>query len=1147
MGATVGPFVLGDLIAHGGMGNVYRAQHAVEGYSAAIKVVDPQAGTNDALLREVRATASLNHPAVVVVYDYGEVSEVASRATNSELAAGSLWFAMELADAGTLEDLQSVDHWGVVRHVVLEILDALAHAHARGLIHRDLKPANILLQHRTEGLGLLVADFGIAHIGDSTGAPSTPDKFSAPAAGTPRYMAPEQIEGRWRDQGPWTDLYALGCVAWELVTKKPLFGHESAVAVAFAHLSDPVGPFEPAFEVPEGFEDWLRVLLSKHWRDRYQRAAHAAYALAQLSPAPSSVPPELLTRTLATDPAQLPTLGTMELAATIPLPSVELRAIRSADRDRATGLDMRPIGVPPDWRHSRPPKPLGGNMGLALFGLRDVPLMGRESARDNLWHGLFEAARSRQASATVLAGGEGLGKSKLLRWLAVRAEELGVATVIAATHSRLASSTSGLEHGFARHLGCVGLDFDAALRRLEEVCPPDMDRAPLAALVSAAARQTLRFTSPTERYAIFEAYLRAQAQRGPLLLAIDDTQWGADALALVQHLWHRLETTPDLPLHVLLTVRPGELNEHPLAAKRLRALREHERTSSLELDPLESEAHVALIREHVGLAPELAERLVAAAGANTNYSLCVIADLVQREELILSGRGYELVGEPVFPAGLHAAWDARIERFCAEFPSPATVAEALEAAAALGTDVDWIEWQAVCTARGLGPIERIGARLIDCGIAVSTDVGFMFTQSAVVEALAQRTGGARRRELHRDCAAVIELAAATGASAAERRALHLLRGEDIPAAARELRVAIDERLATSAYDEAVMLADAYLNAGGGSTEETLVVRARRADALRYLGRSDAAEAEANAILTAAATDQLVRGRAEGLRVLAGLAHSRGDPRLGVQRYDEAFRCFERAQDSLGMARCAHGRGWLLLNASRFAAARIDFMRGLELARMAQAANDTAWSRQGLAEATLYSGKIDEAEQAALLALREFELLGSRSGQGMALASLANVARERNLVPDAREGYDRAVRLLQSLQSPLAGFALLHRVVLELTMGDDDALRDAIERCKTQPLPVAFRLVAALGACVVEGAERAGSCGAARGSGFDATPDDLALSSGAGPPARSRDGYSCAGDGGDCSSRFGRIGLLSLLELRSHHLTLGGVQLAGLLQ
>jgi serine/threonine protein kinase/tetratricopeptide (TPR) repeat protein len=282
-GIRLGSFVLERPIARGGMAEVWRGVHVGEDMPAAIKVLTGPRARDEAFVRalknEINAVARLDHPGIIVLYDRGEVTAEAAAQSEGRLSKGSPWFAMEMCSHGALSPRRFPLPWHTTRLLLLSLLDALAHAHARGVVHRDLKPGNILLSAPDDPRpGLKLSDFGIAQALEA-------DAGVADAhSGTPRYMAPEQFAGRARAIGPWTDLYALGCIAFQLATGSPPFSGD-ALRLAVAHSHDPVPAMRSVDEsFPPGYEAWVLRLLEKEPRDRFRVAADAAWALLQLAP-----------------------------------------------------------------------------------------------------------------------------------------------------------------------------------------------------------------------------------------------------------------------------------------------------------------------------------------------------------------------------------------------------------------------------------------------------------------------------------------------------------------------------------------------------------------------------------------------------------------------------------------------------------------------------------------------------------------------------------------------------------------------------------------------------------------------------------------------------------------------------------------------
>lgn len=292
----LGPFDLERPIGRGGMAEVWLGVHRRQQQRVAVKVLTGERAREEAFIRalknEIHNVARLHHPGIILLFDTGEVDDVAERVTGGRFAAGSPWFAMELASHGALSPKRLPLPWPTTRMLLLSLLDALSHAHARGVIHRDIKPGNILLCAPDDPRpGLKLTDFGIAApLGDHIDGEAEQGRLS----GTPRYMAPEQFQARWRDFGPWTDLYALGCIAYQLATGKAPFSGD-ALRLAIAHCHDEPEPPQPKIAgFPEGFDAWVLRLLEKEPQRRFACAADAAWALLKLAAGPEEHEPTVV-------------------------------------------------------------------------------------------------------------------------------------------------------------------------------------------------------------------------------------------------------------------------------------------------------------------------------------------------------------------------------------------------------------------------------------------------------------------------------------------------------------------------------------------------------------------------------------------------------------------------------------------------------------------------------------------------------------------------------------------------------------------------------------------------------------------------------------------------------------------------------------
>src|SRR6202162_6395968 len=240
----------------GGMANVYLAEDEVLGRRVAIKILnDRHAGDDqfvDRFRREAKNAASLSHPNIVSIYDRGE-------------AEGTYYIAMEYLDGRSLKELiltRGPAPLNVAIEYVRQILSALRFAHRHGIVHRDIKPHNVLV----DGEGRVkVTDFGIARAGTSqmteTGS----------IVGTAQYLSPEQARGGEVDQR--SDLYSLGIVLYELLTRKTPFEGDTPVEIAMKHLSNaPKPPSKLRPDIPEELDMVVLRALAKNPDDRYQSA-----------------------------------------------------------------------------------------------------------------------------------------------------------------------------------------------------------------------------------------------------------------------------------------------------------------------------------------------------------------------------------------------------------------------------------------------------------------------------------------------------------------------------------------------------------------------------------------------------------------------------------------------------------------------------------------------------------------------------------------------------------------------------------------------------------------------------------------------------------------------------------------------------------
>jgi serine/threonine-protein kinase len=258
----VGKFELHELIGEGAMGIVWKAYDSVLRRYVALKILSRPGRTADArarFLREARAAAALQHPNIVTIYDLGE-------------ADGQLFIAMELVDGHDLSTHITLREPLALERkldIVLEVLQGLGYAHERGVIHRDIKPSNVRVA--SDG-AVKIMDFGIARLqsADATG--------SGAIVGTPTYMAPEQITNGAIT--PATDLFAVGCLLYELLSYCKPFAGETVHGVLYQVLTTDPKPLRAvAPSIPAALERVVAKALSKVPEERYETARQMQAAL----------------------------------------------------------------------------------------------------------------------------------------------------------------------------------------------------------------------------------------------------------------------------------------------------------------------------------------------------------------------------------------------------------------------------------------------------------------------------------------------------------------------------------------------------------------------------------------------------------------------------------------------------------------------------------------------------------------------------------------------------------------------------------------------------------------------------------------------------------------------------------------------------
>lgn len=959
-----GPFDLVRSIGRGATGEVWRGRHHDRRWPVAVKILSPEQNADrrfHALIaEEIRSVAALDHPNVVRVVGAGVLGPEAESVAQGAVRDESPWFAMELAEGGTLEALCGGLPWNQCRAILLSLLDALAHAHARGVVHLDLKPANVLLRSLPDGRrSVLLTDFGLSRLVARAAG-------RAQIAGTPQYMAPEQFRGESRDFGPWTDLYAFGCLAVHLLQGSPPFPGEGLEAQQAGHLDLPIQPLRARMPVPSEVRPWLERLLQKTPRDRYQRAADAAWGLRQL--------PENIEGLAAEFDDEGEPLSAMTVVLSIeeapgseptPMPRILAEGGRLADRPP----------IPEDWRPPVPPR-LDVDLAdaaLSLFAMRRPPLVGRDAERDRLWALLQEVVERGDPRVACIAGAPGSGKTALARWLCERAHELGAATIFDGAMG--ADGQHGLRAMVARHLHLEGLDPEEARVRVRAMVPAlDDDVVEDLAILVAEHGVAL---SAAERVGCVAALVSAIAALRPVIVHVEpESPSSREGRLLV-----RVLSSVPAPVLVLCDLATGEVD--PVLPS----------PSLVSLGPMSDAEVTALLDALVPLRPSLRARVVELAGGNPDLAVRLVADRIEQDALVAVDSGYDLRPGTrlALPDRLARTYADRIASVVPGLGGPERTA--LCAAAILGsTD----RWDRVCAAAGdvdpVALVPKLGGL-----VRPLPDLGFAHPAIPLL-----------LREGWADLAAAEVALAALEGQVVSPGLLGplLLRAGRMAEAARPLLLGAEEAFEAGDLDRALDLADrrVELQRGLGHDPEgpdavaDALLRARIAWAA---GRPFAELADR--AVTLAENHAQVAAAAEARLLVAAAAHESGDDAPARKALRKALDGFLSVDDPVGAARVLCAGGDLARSAGDLEAAANLYKRAASRMAGRDDARIGALIHTGSAAVNLARGRPEEAETELLATLHAVRAAGAVSAESEVLCALGDTARTsgRSAAADAR--------------------------------------------------------------------------------------------------------------------------------------------------
>jgi eukaryotic-like serine/threonine-protein kinase len=1030
-------------LGRGGMGVVYLCRDVVTGDRVALKRLrSPEKGAirpeeNWWFHQEARAVALLDHPAIVRARDFGQ------------LADGSPFFVMDVLPGRSIHEWMHTTHlpWGVIWAAVDQVLAGLAHAHARGVIHGDLKPSNIMLDLATSGKGprAFLLDLGLAwlreyrHDSRLDGA-RAPEVAVHSGAGTVGWVAPEQIRRQAALVGPATDLYALGCVMYRVLSGREVFeGNAQDVLRAHKRTTVPL-PSLPDDVPAQAGAFVVRLLEKKPW-NRYEFAADARRAWMRIRPPHAATLEEIV-------------LGT-------------------------PGARVAPAAY-------------ARSLAPGILSLRAPMLVARQEEREQLWAAVENVAADRSRQELIaLIGEAGVGKSRVVEWLCAEVHEHGRMLPLRARYGRIPTPLDGITAAINAHFGLQGADRSAveqALITRWEVGKDDDEALTWVAATAEWLRPTApgvvaplgpsgkRFVldRPELRFIVIKRVLERLSRDRPVLLWLDDLHYASPNT--FETLSRLRRDAADLPLLVVATARSETLSTDLDAALRMEAMRAEWGGKVLELEPLGTEDTEALLRTALPLHDDAVKRAVEQSRGNPLFALQLVYAWAGGGYLTLDDGKYcvperALQGRAITTAEL---WDERVRAI------PTELRLSAYAAAALGDDIRGDVLKTLCTALGMDSRDALVALTRAQILLAAGNDQFRWPHALLQEHLLERV---QERD---DAPAIHRLASnalARHPSVGSRRIMkhrvqNLLKAGDDDTAAK-LMFDFIRGSWRRGRDTAATLRDLEMLEGRLTGAHAAEGALWRAESLRYIGQLEEARSEAEAARRSFERAGDTASEASALRLLGNIASDLAQPARGRALVVKALQLYEKLGDSAGRAQAEvvlgeidyllgdHARGRTTLKKALQRCTEVGdvmgraqclillalieetlgaFERGRELLGRARGEFDGIGYRLGLAQCDLALGHADH---------RAFDFAGARARALAARASFLEVQNprgeagcERLLAMIALDWDDReiaeaharvALRIYERLQDPwgqLEARLLLAQVAL--ARGDNGA-------------------------------------------------------------------------------------------------------------
>lgn len=999
------------ILGEGGMGIVYRCTDLSSQETVALKrvVVPDVAHAEEYVMwfyKEARALAALDHPSIVGARDFGRLRD------------GSPYLAMDLAPGASLHDLSHAGlNWPTIWHIVDQILGALAHAHARGIIHGDLKPSNVLIEEVESQPPLVhMLDFGLAWLKSDThderlDGEKLPEFKPHAGAGTPGYMAPEQIQHEQHHVCGATDLYSLGCILYRLLSRTPPFTGTPKELLR-QHAYSEVPRLLPVFPIPEGVVDFVARLLEKKPWDRWEFAAGARKDWSAFRPQQADPQDFVLPRIRPSQVRPLPP-GTGYVGRNPQL---------DADTERTAGL----------------------------LNIRQSPLVGRQEIRqtlreicDEVIDGIGPPHR-----LIILVGPAGSGKSRIAEWLFQSVHEEGSMIPLWARYRPVRGPLDGIVGAVTRYYNFERADRDTIERSLLQRWHIKKNDKVGRTWVAGAAEwlrpagpvtdaplgpSGVRFTLDTlaTRRTVSRHVVRRLGEGQKILFWLDDLHNASESTFEGFQRMHAEDA--DRSYVIVATVRAEEVHLGTPAAERLRQLREKMDGVAIDVTPLEPETTRELLKKSLLLEDDAVEEAARRSRGNPLFALQQLHAWALEGNMMLRDGVYRVPPEvlAVRPKTTAELWDSRLAAVPAEYR------QAAYAIAAISSDLRREVLRPLLSALGLPPDDCIRV-LQKAEILIPRGPGrYSWPHALLQEHLsAQLAELPDRTRIYRAAADALQrhpLAATR--RVVRQRVMNLIQAGD-PEDAALLLFDFLQHSWNGAREPLSTLSDLDLLRGKLQGRTRAHQDRWRAEALRHVGRAAEAReyAERSRLAFIQLQDPLHQAHTE--RLLGHICAELGNSSEGKKYAQNALSLFQVEGDVLGQAQTeavlaeidyllgnfGSARAWVSSGETHFASLDQPLGRG-------QCLLLSSWIEHS-------EGTVERAKRLALEAREEFERVGYRLGTAQANTSLAHIEHRMMNLRNAEIGAQDALLAFEALRTP-RGQAACRRLLAMIAIDIDE--------------------------------------------------------------------------------------------------------------